>query len=239
MSDFKVLILDYSVDKTEAFYTKQWIPSEFDVKSLSVDSEDSFPIDLAGKDAFTHIIHTGSALSITERTPFTNRAVKFIQSMCDDGIPQMGICYGAQLLCLALVGEHAVRSSPNGLEAGWGDVKFINGAKGLLATNETETVWQHHFDEIIELPEGSDILATNEHTEIQAFINLEQKLLGTQFHPEFDKKSGDKLFIDDKDCLQRNGYELEALLSRGPSFDVGHVFFDFFFEFQPCSKGLS
>ena len=232
MSLHRILILDYSVDKTEAFYTKQWLPENSDIITLFIDTEASFPDDLLEK-GFTHVIHTGSALSITKTAPFTKRAVNFIQGARDRGIPQMGICYGAQLLCLALVGDHAVRSSPNGLEAGWREIRFINSALNVLEVKELETVWQEHFDEVIELPEGSELLATNEHTQVQAFVNYEHLLLGTQFHPEFDKESGDKLFQKDKECLERHGFDLQEILSHGPSFDVGRTFFDFFLAFKP------
>ena len=63
---------------------------------------------------------------------------------------------------------------------------FYNNSIKILGVGENEIVWQHHFDEVTELPEGSELLATNSHTRIQAYINYEQRLFGTQFHPEFD-----------------------------------------------------
>lgn len=223
----KILILDYSVDRSETSAVKRWLPVNSDVSSLFIDTEESFPDDLINKD-FTHVIHTGSALSITQVAAFTDKAVDYIRKARDKGVSQMGICYGHQLICQALIGKHAVQSSPNGLEAGWNNITFVNGSISTLGVEKNETVWQHHFDEVIELPEGSELYATNPHTRIQAYINYKQRLFGTQFHPEFDKEAGDKIFLDNKPLSENSNYNVQDMIKRGPSFEVGKVFFGFF-----------
>lgn len=227
MSQKQVLILDYSTDRTEAACTERWLPADVQVSSLFIDTEASFPNDLIDHD-FTHVIHSGSALSIIEDVPFMDRAVDYIRRARDKGVFQMGICYGHQLVCRALLGVHTVRPCPNGMEAGWRSVTFVNGAKDLFGVGESERVWQHHFDEVTELPEGSELWATNPHCSIQAYINHEQRLFGTQFHPEFDRKAGNQIFLDDRELLTKNGYDADALVKEGPSFEVGNVFFGFF-----------
>lgn len=231
MSQKKVLILDYSVDRTETECIRRWLPADLQVSSLFIDTEKSFPDDLIGN-AFTHVIHSGSALSIMDTAQFSEKAVSYIQRARDKGVFQMGICYGHQLVCRALVGKQAVRPSPNGLEAGWRSVTFVNGAMNILGIRESERVWQHHFDEVTELPEGSDLWATNPHSSIQAYINHEQRLFGTQFHPEFDQEIGNQIFLEDSELLEKNGYDADTLIKQGPSFDVGNVFFGFFLALQ-------
>ncbi len=227
MKQKKILILDYSVDKSEAAAIKRWLPVDSTVSSLFIDTEESFPDDLVDQD-FTHVIHTGSSLSITETAPFTAKAVNYIQKIRDKGVLQWGICYGHQLVCQALVGKHAVRSSPNGLEAGWREVAFVNHSTNILGVGEREVVWQYHFDEVTALPEGSELLATSAHSKIQACVNYDQRLLGTQFHPEFDRESGNKIFLKDRALLEKHTYNVDDMLQQGPSFEVGTVFFDFF-----------
>ncbi|MFC1878709.1 type 1 glutamine amidotransferase [Chloroflexota bacterium] len=229
MSKKKVLILDYSTDKSEAPAIKRWLPADAQVSTYYIDTEESFPDDLIDND-FTHVIHSGSALSITKDAPFTQKAVAYIQDSKVKGVWQYGICYGHQLVCLALVGNQAVRSSPNGLEVGWGDVKFTNHGMRILGVGASEAIWQSHFDEVIELPDGSELLATNTHTEIQAFINFEQKIMGTQFHPEFDKEAGDKLFLEDRELLESNNYNLDEIITRSPSIEAGKIFFGYFLQ---------
>ena len=187
MSQKKILILDYSTDRSEAPAIKRWMPADAQVTALFIDTRESFPDNLI-EVGFTHVIHSGSALSITKPAPFTERAVAFIRNARESKIAQMGICYGHQLVCKSLVGTHAVRSSPKGMEAGWSQVRFDHKGMEVLGVEKIEVVWQHHFDEVTEIPPGSVLLATNAHTEIQTYVNYEQRLFGTQFHPEFDRE---------------------------------------------------
>ncbi len=229
MSQKKILILDYSVTRIEASAIKRCLPADAQFFTLFIDAQESFPDDLV-ENEFTHVIHSGSELSVTKTAPFTQKAVTYIQKIRDKGVSQMGICYGHQLICLALAGKHAVRSSPNGLEAGWSNVTFNNGAMNVLGIRESEVVFQYHFDEVIKLPEGSEILATNAHTQIQAYVNYEQHLFGTQFHPEFDKETGNELYLRDGELLEKNNYNVEDIIKGGPSIEVGKIFFNFFLE---------
>ena len=224
-----ILILDYSTDRSETPAIKRWLPTDAQVTSLFIDTEESFPDDLLERE-FTHVIHTGSALSITKPAPFTQKAVTFIRNARDKGVSQMGICYGHQLVCKTLVGDHAVRSSPNGLEAGWGPVTFTEKAMEMLGVRESEVIWQYHFDEVTELPEGSQLLATNQHTEIQAYVNYEQRLFGTQFHPEFDRETGNELFLEDRQLLERHNRNVDDMIKSGPSIEAGKIFFGYFLK---------
>ncbi|MFC4721121.1 type 1 glutamine amidotransferase [Geojedonia litorea] len=225
----KVLILDYSVDQFETPIIKSFLNRNFDVEvtALHITNEASFPDDLIEAD-FTHVVHTGSTLSINDPSPFTKEAVNYIQDLVRKGTRQFGICYGHQLMALALVGENAVRATLKGMEAGWGEVEFNVLGQQLLNLNPVERIWQHHFDEVTELPEGSEIIATNSHSLIQAYINKEKRLLGTQFHPEINLKQGNKYFLKDRKLLEKNGFDVDVMVERIPSFNTPKVFFEFF-----------
>lgn len=227
MNHKKILILDYSVDREETAVVKQWLPENAHISSIFIDTKSSFPNDLINEN-FTHVIHTGSALSINEDQPFTPKAVSYIQEITDQGVSQMGICYGHQLVCRALIGKNAVRSSPNGFEVGWKEINFLDDAMKFLAVNKTERVWQHHFDEVVELPKGSIHLATNSHTNVQAYVNYQQHLFGTQFHPEFDKNSGNKYFIKDRKFIEEHNLRVDEIIKKEPTFEAGKIFFNFF-----------
>jgi len=224
-----ILILDYSLERIFAPAIERWLPANEHITSLFIHTEDSFPDDLTKK-TYTHVFHSGSSRSINEPAPFTEKVAAFIQQARVNGIAQMGICYGHQLLCRALVGKHAVRAAPNGIEVGWRNVLFKEVGANLFGVNRTETVWQHHFDEVTELPPGSELLATNAHTEIQAYVNYEQRLFGTQFHPEFDRESGNEFYLKDRNLLEKNNYSVEEIIKGKPSIDAGKIFFGFFLE---------
>ena len=227
----KILILDYSIDVFETPIIQSFIHRHFgyEVTALHITTEASFPDDLIERD-FTHVIHTGSTLSINDPAPFTEKAVKYIKALVTKGTWQFGICYGHQLMGLALVGKHAVRETPIGLEAGWGEVEFNTLGQKLLNLNPIERIWQHHFDEVTELPEGSQIIATNDHSKIQAYINDEKRLLGTQFHPEINVRQGNNYFLKDRQLLEDNGYDVDTMVQQTPSFNCPKVFFEFFLK---------
>jgi GMP synthase (glutamine-hydrolysing) len=227
MSHKKILILDYSTDRSETASIKRWLPADSHVESFFIDTEESFPDDLINND-YSHVVHSGSALSITEDAPFVEKAMDYVREARDRGLSQMAICYGHQLVCRALLGGQAVRPSPQGLEAGWKNITLVEDAMHALGLRERETVWQHHFDEVTALPEGSELWATSPHSRIQAYINYEQRLLGTQFHPEFDREVGNQIFLEDRELLAANSYDADELIKQGPSFDTGNVFFGFF-----------
>jgi len=226
----KVLILDYSADRSETNAIRRWLVPQAEVTSLYIDTAESFPDDLLDKD-FTHVIHTGSALSINQPTPFTLKAVQYIRRQADNRIPQMGICYGHQLVCLALLGPQAVRKAPAGFEVGWSEVHFLVDRLQIPGVSKTERIWQHHFDEVIQLPEGSQIIAKNQHTHIQAYINDRLRLFGTQFHPEFDREKGNEAFLKDRELLAKHNYNVDEIVKQGPSLEAGRIFFNFFLEY--------
>ena len=229
MSQKKILILDYSTDQSETPAIKRWLPENSQAISYFINTEKSFPDNLTDQ-GFSHVIHSGSSLSITKLAPFTEKAGKYIRYCYQNGIAQFGICYGHQLICKALVGEQAVRSSPKGMEAGWQRVQLTAAGIEALGVKEYERVWQHHFDEVIALPKGSVLLATNRHSQIQAFVNSSRRLLGTQFHPEFDRETGNKIFEQDKALLKKHGYDCNEIITGAPSFETGNVVFGYFFS---------
>lgn len=225
----KVLILDYSLDAFETPLVESVIPDGIEIQSIHVKKGEDIPDGIL-RHGITHVIHTGSTLSITEEAPFTHRVTRLIRAAVGREIWQMGICYGHQLLNKVLVGNHAIRKAPPGFEVGWNKVWFYDAAIRLLQVKGDEIVWQHHFDEVVELPLWSEILATNNHTHIQAFINYDLKLFGTQFHPEFDEDKGNAFFLKDQSLIEEQGFNFEKILEAKPSFNSRKTFFEFFME---------
>jgi GMP synthase-like glutamine amidotransferase len=235
-SGMRILLLDYSHDGGATAMMRQWMPEGIEVESFYIDSEQSFPEDAGARD-LTHVIHSGSILSINEVRPFTAGALNCIRRFRDRGVRQMGICYGHQLINLALVGERSVGSSARGFEAGWCEVFFHDDRLQIPGISRTETLWQHHFDEVVELPAGSVIFATNEHTSIQGFVNADQLVLGTQFHPEFNRDQGNEYFLKDRKLLAKHDYNVDEIIQTGPSVDTGRIFFDFFLNHFGITAG--
>ncbi len=221
--DKPVLILDYSVDQRSGDNIGGWFKTPLSV--LRISSEAPFPA--LDPSHYAAVVHSGSALSINDHHPFLDGARDFVEA-CAGSVPQMGICYGHQLLARALCGADAVGKCPSA-EIGWLPVNFlpswpVPGPCGMLR------VWQSHYDRIVELPRGSVVTATNSHTEIQAFVNMKLRLFGTQFHPEFDRESGNACFASDPEIFRKNGLSLERTLEGGPDINTGKVVFQHFLK---------
>jgi len=227
-----VLILDYSTDKSETDYVKKYI-QETPVSGVFVYHGGQIP----DVNNYTHVIHTGSALSICKDAEFFPEAEVLIHRCIELGIAQMGICYGHQLLCRALCGMSAVRKCVNGPEVGWNHVGLCGSSLVIDEILDGCRIFESHFDEVTMLPEGSEIVLTNSHTEIQAFMNKRFNLFSVQFHPEFDLAAGNKLIENDRVLFEGHGIDVNKVLEGSPSLDAGRTFFGYFMrEFKRKGK---
>ncbi len=217
-------VIDYSVDGLSGGLISSWLKVPFFVIKVTVGEQ--FP-SLSPED-FSAVIHSGSSLSIVDDPSFMDGAIAFVKHAVETGVPQMGICYGHQLLARATSGFNAVAKC-SGIEIGWQEVDFLSPwpVPGLVGK---KAVWQSHYDCVVKIPPGSVITATNDHTEIQAFVNRTMKLFGTQFHPEFDRKRGNKCFAKDADLFEQNNIDLKEVLASGPGFPTGEIVFDHFLK---------
>jgi GMP synthase (glutamine-hydrolysing) len=97
------------------------------------------------------------------------------------GIPILGICYGAQLLCQQLGGEVA--------RTGRGEYGrtplTVTGSSPILADwPESAEVWMSHGDAITRVPEGFVATATSPDAPVAALHDPDRGIFGVQFHPE-------------------------------------------------------
>jgi GMP synthase (glutamine-hydrolysing) len=175
-------------------------------------------------EGFSHLVHTGSALSINDDPPFLTGALELVCRAVDLGMPQLGICYGHQLLARALGGRTAVRRCPAGPEIGWLPVDFTGEGQALFRVPERCVIWQFHHDEVVAPPVGSRVLAHSSHSAVQAFHDPALMLTGTQFHPEVDLAMGNHTYLDKAEELAAKGFDAHALARGSPhGFDLPEV----------------
>lgn len=145
--------------------------------------------DAGGIEGYDGIAITGSSLNIYHGGPEITQQIELMRTAFTTDVPIFGSCWGLQLLTVAAGG--AVRRNPRGREVGFGRrIRMTaEGAEhpifdGKPAVFEAMTV---HLDEVETLPEGARLLASNDHSIVQAAeIPVGRTTCwGVQYHPEY------------------------------------------------------
>ncbi len=124
----------------------------------------------------------GMILSGGPSSVYADGAPGFDGEIFELGIPTLGICYGFQVMALALGGEVAHTGKR---EYGSTDASLGGDGGTLLAGQPAEqTVWMSHGDSVAKAPQGFQVLASTASTPVAAFANDERCLYGVQWHPE-------------------------------------------------------
>src|SRR6056300_1836848 len=109
------------------------------------------------------IIFTGGAMRINDMTDEIKKHIKFASNCFIHGKKILAICWGLQVCSTAAGGK--VAPGKNGAHIGIAtDVKINDeGKKNLIYKNKKDifTTPAFNFDEVIELPEGAKLLASD------------------------------------------------------------------------------
>jgi GMP synthase (glutamine-hydrolysing) len=97
------------------------------------------------------------------------------------GVPVLGICYGFQTLA-NLLGGRVDRSGIK--EYGATELRVSDGGEILAGQPGEQICWMSHGDQVMQAPEGFEVLASTDITPVAAFANSERKIYGVQWHPE-------------------------------------------------------
>jgi GMP synthase (glutamine-hydrolysing) len=176
-----------------------------------------------GIEAYDAFIWTGSNLTIYEDDPRVTRQIEFARQVYEVGRPSFGSCWGVQMAAAAAGGE--VRKNPRGRELGFGR-KIRLTAEGRAhpmyeGKSDVFDGFIMHLDEVSRIPPGGRLLATNEHTPVQA-LEVRHKngiFWATQYHPEYDLYEMARLFLARGEALIKEGFfadrvDLEAKVAR-------------------------
>jgi len=181
---------------------------ELDITILDAADGGALPAGVALSD-FDGAAWTGSALSAYEDKPEVARQIELARVVHAARIPCFGSCWGQQIMCQALGGE--VRANPNGIEIGVAReiVRTCAGRSHPMFTRKMERfdALTVHRDEVVTLPRGARILASNGMSAIQAMDlrGAAGDFWGVQYHPEFDLHLMSVLFRRDRQVLLEQG----------------------------------
>lgn len=143
----------------------------------------------ATHDRFAGVVLTGSHAMVSDREPWSEALVPWLQAAVAAGTPILGICYGHQLLAHALGGE--VAHHPEGVEIGTVTVerRAVSDADPLLGGLPLRFPAQAvHWQSVRSLPAEAVLLAGSAHEAHHAF-RVGPRAWGVQFHPEFSDEA--------------------------------------------------
>ncbi len=128
------------------------------------------------REDYRGIILTGGPNNVYEET-----SPHYDPKILELGIPILGICYGAQLLCFMARGK----VSSAGSSSEYGKVKLRKKDSKLFLDLPRESIcWMSHTDYISQVPEGYRITAVTDHCPCAAMEDVSRDIYGLQFHPE-------------------------------------------------------
>ncbi len=178
--DIKIAIIDNAIDHSIYNPIRHWescLNGDFAVFRAV---ENHFP----DPQDFTHLILTGSEASILEREPWVNGEIDLVKRAADRGLSLLGSCYGHQLLAVALAGPHHVQRCAQP-EIGWIPIQ-ISRNNDFLGKKRQAYAFSSHLDEVIDLPENFEVIASSENCAVQAFWVKYRPIWGLQIHPEMN-----------------------------------------------------
>ena len=131
--------------------------------------------EIAAKDPAAIILSGGPSSVYEDGSPALDSKILEL------GVPILGICYGFQVLAHHLGG----RVDKTGKKEYGGTDLTVNKSGTLLGGQPLSQVcWMSHGDQVVQAPEGFDVLASTATTPVAAFESKERKIYGVQWHPE-------------------------------------------------------
>ena len=123
---------------------------------------------------------SGSRASVFESRPWIDGVASFVRAAYEARVPQLGICFGHQLLA------HALGGRTERAAGGWGlgHVEATLLPAAGVGLPERLRLPVAHQDQVVELPPGAERLAAAAHCPNLMF-RLGDRVLGVQPHPEF------------------------------------------------------
>jgi len=189
-----------------------WIAAPIKEQGMSVTVVAPYTGDkLPRPESYTGVVISGSHAFVTDMEPWSKKVAKWIPDVIAAEIPLLGICYGHQLMALALGGT--VANSPVGIEMGTVEIQLtehtsddplFNGLSGTFKAHVS------HAQSAETLPSDAVVLAYNQAEPHQAFA-VGQFAWGLQFHPEFDADIMRAYVVEFSPQLKNFGYDPNAM----------------------------
>ncbi len=171
-------------------------------------------------ESYAGVVISGSHAFVTDMEPWSKKVTAWIPDVIDAEIPLLGICYGHQLMALALGGT--VGNSPVAIEMGTVELKLTEFADDdplFSGLNGTFKAHVSHAQSALTLPPDAVVLAYNQAEAHHAFA-IGRSAWGLQFHPEFDADIMQAYVSEFSQQLIAHGYDpktIDQMITETPN----------------------
>ncbi len=197
----RLLVVRHHEEDHAGLVGDAFVERGFELDVVMMNETSSTP-SVQGYDA---LLILGSSSAVYDRDveeAWFGRELEVIAEAGELGVPVLGICFGAQALCLFHGGSVAPSGEP---EIGWYEIDIVAGADFVSGP------WfEFHFDRCT-LPDGATLLATTPRA-TQAFAV--GRNLGVQFHPEIDDAQLRDWLESAADSAREFGHDIDELLAE-------------------------
>jgi GMP synthase (glutamine-hydrolysing) len=169
----------------------QWTHREWRVlRDLGVSCEiRSNESELSSLEDADGLVLSGGSPSIVMEEFKLGKTSEYLSKM---KIPILGICAGAQFMGKFYGSSVRPAKHP---EFGPVNIKLDSENSILKGFPQSFIAWENHNDEIVEVPDGFELLASSETCKVQAMSNEKLMRYAVQFHPEVEHtQNGTLLF---------------------------------------------
>ncbi|MQS35158.1 type 1 glutamine amidotransferase [Streptomyces katsurahamanus] len=208
----KVLVVQHEDGTGPGLVGEQLIRSGLDPRVHHPWAGERLPDSLAG---YAGLLVLGGAPNCDDEktAPWIPAVRALMREAVADGVPQLGVCLGGQILARALGGRVVVR--PRGPEVGAVALRRLPAADGdpvFGRVPDGAPAAQWHWDEISELPEAAVPLFTGDDCVHQAF-RVGERTWGVQFHPEVLGDAIAEWSLSDGPAVRAAGGDPEAAVA--------------------------
>jgi GMP synthase-like glutamine amidotransferase len=134
---------------------------------------------------------TGSPAGVYDDLAWISPLKNWIQRAADCGVPQVGICFGHQLMAEAFGGR--VHKAPQGWGLGRHSYRINSTEPWMGSARQTLHLAASHQDQVLDMPATARILAHSTFTPHAALVYDHAPAISFQGHPEFSPHFADAL----------------------------------------------
>lgn len=159
---------------------------------------------------------TGSHFGVQDQESWIQTLTDFVQTLWEEQIKTIGICFGHQLMAYALGAQ--VERAPTGWGLGVVETTIIIPQKWMHPRQHTFHVYVSHQDQVLTLPSKGLCLANTSQCPY-AVIQYGKTFLSFQGHPEFNQNYA-KFLIDKRKALFTPSTYTNFINSLGQNVDT-------------------